>query len=55
MGGFVTSLATDVDAAGIWGAIAPIAPLIGVAVLVGVGVTFLRRVVSGLGKGKAKI
>lgn len=55
MGDFITALLSSVTINGIWGAIAPAAPLIGVAVLVSIGYMVLRRSVGGIGKGKAKV
>lgn len=55
MGDFVTSLTTSVTAGGLWGAIAPAAPIIGVGVLVGFGYMVLRRSVKGIGKGKGTL
>lgn len=52
---FVTALLTDVDVDALWGAMAPIAGLVGVGILVGFGVHRLSKVVRGLGKGKASI
>lgn len=55
MNAFVTALSSDVTAAGLWGAIAPAAPIIGVGVLVGFGYMVLRRAVKGIGKGKGSL
>jgi hypothetical protein len=55
MEAFVTALTTAVSATTIFAALAPLAPWIGTLILVSVALYFLRRSVSGAGKGKAKI
>lgn len=55
MEALVTALSTSVTATGLWGAIAPIAPIVGVGVLVGFGYLVLRRAVKGIGRGKGAI
>lgn len=52
---FTTALETSVTSAALWGALTPLTGLITVALLFSVAVYFLRRGVSGLGRGKAKI
>lgn len=55
MDAFVTALSTALSASNLWGALTPIAPLIGVLVVFALSVYFVRRAVSGAGKGKARI
>jgi len=55
MEAFVTALSTAVSATTLWGALTPVVPVVGVAVIFALSVYFLRRIVGGIGKGKAKI
>lgn len=55
MEAFVTALTTELAPADLWGAITPLAGLIGVAVVFSLSVHFGRKLVHGIGKGKAKI
>lgn len=55
MGGFVTALTDDVTIAALWGALTPVAAIVGVGILVGFGYTVLKRAIKGIGKGKANI
>lgn len=55
MEAFVTALTAEVTAADLWGAVTPLAGLIGVAVIFALGNHYGRRIVGGLGRGKAKI
>jgi len=55
MDAFVTALGTSLTPADLWGAVAPVVPVVGIAVIFALGIYFARRVVSGIGKGKAKI
>lgn len=52
MQAFITALTTELSAANLWGAIAPIAPLIGILVLVGLGIYILRKNLKRASKGK---
>ena len=51
----VTTLSTTVNAASLWGVFNSAVPFISVVVLVGFGFYLVRRMIRGLGKGKAKI
>lgn len=51
----VSSLATTVNAGSLWGVFNDAIPFISVVVLVGFGFYLVRRMIKGLGKGKAKI
>lgn len=51
----VSSLATSVNAATLWGVFNDAVPYISVVVVVGFGFYLIRRMIKGLGKGKAKI
>lgn len=55
MEAFFTALTTALSPAALWGALTPVAPLIGVLVVFALSVYFVRRMVSGAGKGKARI
>lgn len=55
MGPFITALLEDITGTALWTAIAPAAPLIGVAILFAIGYMVLRKSVKGVSKGKAKI
>lgn len=55
MGDFVTAMTTALAPANLWGALEPVAPIVGVAVIFSLGLGFVRRAVKGIGKGKAKI
>lgn len=55
MGEFMTTLTTAVTGAKLWEAIAPAAPIIGVAILFSVGYMVLRKTVKGLGRGNARV
>lgn len=50
-----TALGNAVTADGLFGAITPFIPFVGVLVLFGFGYRVLRRSVGGASKGKAKI
>ena len=52
---FITAITSALSADKLWGALTPIAPLVGVLVVFALGVHFVRKAVSGAGKGKAKI
>lgn len=51
----VTAITTAVTPAALFGALTAVAPIVIVGLTVGFSLTVLRRVVGGLGKGKAKI
>lgn len=51
----ITSLSTTVNAASLWGVFTSAIPFISVVVLVGFGFYLVRKMIKGLGKGKAKI
>ena len=58
MNAFVTALTAaegGITAAGLWGVLTGLAGLVVIGILVGFGNHKLSRVVSGLGRGKAKI
>lgn len=55
MSDFVTALTSALTPAALWGSLAPLAALIGVVVIFALSVHFVRRMVSGVGRGKAKI
>lgn len=55
MANAVSSLATSVNAASLWGVFNDAVPYISVVVVVGFGFYLVRRMIKGLGKGKAKI
>jgi len=55
MDAFVTELTTDVTSAAIWAEVAKLAPFVTTLILVSIALYFLRRVVRGAGKAKAKI
>lgn len=50
----ITALTTALSPANLWGAVEPLAPLIAVLVVFGLGLTFVRRAVRGASRGKAK-
>lgn len=51
---FITALSAGVTPVAIWGALADAVPFIVIAVLVAFGYRIVRRLVSGISKGKAK-
>lgn len=51
----VTALATQVNAASLWGVFNDAIPFISVVVLVAFGFTLVRRMIKGVSHGKAKI
>lgn len=55
MSDFVTALTAAITPAALWGALTALAALVGVAVIFALSVHFVRRLVGGLGKGKARI
>ena len=55
MDALVTALGTSLTPTALWGAIAPVAPLVGVGVVVGLGYMVLRKAVKGIGHGKGRI
>lgn len=55
MANVVSTLATTVNAASLWGVFGDAIPFISVVVLVGFGFYLVRRMIKGLSKGKAKI
>lgn len=55
MQAFVDALALVITPATLWGAIVPLAGLIGVVVVFSIAVHFLRRLIGGVGKAKPKI
>lgn len=54
MDAFVTALEADLTVASLWAVVAGLAGLIVVGVLVGFGNHKAGRVISGIGKGRAK-
>jgi len=55
MDAFVTALTTAVTPTTMFAALEDAAPLIVTGLVIGFSFTILRKVVSGLGKGKARI
>lgn len=55
MADFVTALIAAVTPTALWGALAPLAPLIGTLIVFALSVYFVRKMVGGAGKGKAKL
>lgn len=55
MADFVTALTTALTPAALWAALTPLAALIGSVVIFALSVYFVRRMISGVGKGKARI
>lgn len=51
----VTALTTGITPAALFSSLAAVAGLVTTAVLVSFGIGVLRRTVSGIGKGKARI
>lgn len=51
----VNTLATTVSSDALWGVFAGTVPYIGIVVLVALGFYFIRRMIKGLSKGKAKV
>lgn len=54
MDGFVTAIEAEVTVAALWAVVAGLAGLIAVAVLFGFGNHKAGRVISGIGRGKAR-
>lgn len=54
MSTFITSLTTGLSNDALWGAIAPAAPLVIGLVLFALGFYFVRKLIKGAGKGKAR-
>lgn len=52
---FVTALSSALTPTALWAALTPLAALVGVVVIFALSVHFVRRMVSGVGKGKARI
>jgi len=55
MDALVTALTTAVTPTTMFGTLTDVAPLLALALGVGFALTILRKVIGGLGKGKAKI
>lgn len=55
MGNVVEQLATTVSSDSLWGVFGSAIPYISVVVLVSLGFYFIRRMVKGVSKAKAKI
>lgn len=55
MSNAVATLSTTVSSDALWGVFANAIPYVGVVVLVGLGFYFIRRMIKGVSKGKAKI
>lgn len=51
---FITALVAGITPTALWGALAEAVPFIVVVVLVAFGYRIVRRLVSGVSKGKAK-
>lgn len=51
----VTALTAVVTPASLFATLAQVAPLVGVGLVVGFGLTIARHTISGIGKGKGKI
>lgn len=52
MAAFISALSTALSADNLWGAVAPVAPLIAILVLFGLGMYVLRKNLKRGGKGK---
>lgn len=52
---FVTALIAALTPAALWGALTPLAGVIGVVVIFSLSVHFVRRMVAGVSKGKARL
>lgn len=52
---FVTALTTALTPAALWGALTPLAALIGAVVIFALSVYFVRKMIKGVGRGKASI
>ena len=55
MDAVITALTAGITSATLFGALASVAPLLITGVVVGFSFSVLRKVVTGLGKGKARI
>lgn len=55
MAGFVTAMTAAITPDTLWGELTPFAALIGTAVLFGLSVYFVRKIIRGLGHGKASL
>lgn len=51
----VSTLSTTVSADALWGVFAEAIPYVSVVVLVSLGFYFIRRMIKGVSKGKAKM
>lgn len=54
MEAFITALVAGITPAALWGSLATAVPFIVVVVLVAFGYRIVRRLISGVSKGKAK-
>lgn len=54
MDAVVTSLTTSLSSSNLWGVIGSAVPLIAIAVLFALGYRIVRKVLSGMSKGKAR-
>lgn len=55
MSNAISTLSTTVSSDALWGVFADTVPYIGIVVLVALGFYFIRRMIKGLSKGKAKV
>jgi len=55
MEAFITALMTSVTGSALWGALAPVAPFIGVGILFGLGYMVVRKSSRGISKGKTAL
>lgn len=55
MDDFITALLVSITPSALWGALTPMVPLIGVMVVFALGYRFVKRGISGISKGKAKV
>ena len=55
MDAFVTKMATFLSADNLWGAVASVAPLIGVVLVFTIGYTIVRRVLKGGAHGNLRV
>lgn len=55
MDAFITALTGEIQPTDLWGVLVGGVAIIALAVLFGFGYRVVRRIIAGLGKGKAKI
>lgn len=55
MADIISQLKTELTADKLWGAVTPVAGILGVLILFSIGVYFLRKALRGASKGKARV